>query len=390
MQAAGLGSPDCNFCESGALTYSTFAECYAAEAAFIPQVCPAGQPWQRFEPLACLYGMDCTAGCKCTAVCRSTACSVARCTLCNVCLQPNWVWQKSCSFPIRPPFICDAYCVLVFQWSQGPSIQTASYPVLSEGRVQAVEAFALVDDFATLSAQAAAAASVTTNSTDSSTSLTTPPAAVVTEAGAAASTTNTQAALPGPAAALQPVALLGTGPEASTGAAAAAAGQVGSRRMLGQPQRRHLLQACPLVNPCLVSFQSIYWLRHKAVCWLVVGGSLHSSSCNMYAALVVTRVVLPSALTTLCNVLVLQCHEQCMHNPARPSLGSRPVLPCVLVWSPAGHLNYVALGGAVPQHHSHNRCDHPCRHTCGPAWLCTGQQHSQRAQHHSAPGSNGE
>jgi hypothetical protein len=44
MQAAGLGSPDCNFCESGALTYSTFAECYAAEAAFIPQVCPAGQP----------------------------------------------------------------------------------------------------------------------------------------------------------------------------------------------------------------------------------------------------------------------------------------------------------------------------------------------------------
>lgn len=38
VQAASLGSPDCNFCESHALTYSTFAECYGAEAGFIPQV----------------------------------------------------------------------------------------------------------------------------------------------------------------------------------------------------------------------------------------------------------------------------------------------------------------------------------------------------------------
>jgi len=38
LQAANLGAPDCNFCERGALTYDTFAECYAAEAAFNPQV----------------------------------------------------------------------------------------------------------------------------------------------------------------------------------------------------------------------------------------------------------------------------------------------------------------------------------------------------------------
>lgn len=38
LQAARLGAPDCNFCESEALTYSTFAECYAAEAEFVPQV----------------------------------------------------------------------------------------------------------------------------------------------------------------------------------------------------------------------------------------------------------------------------------------------------------------------------------------------------------------
>lgn len=38
VQAASLGSPDCNFCESHALTYSTFAECYGAEAGFIPEV----------------------------------------------------------------------------------------------------------------------------------------------------------------------------------------------------------------------------------------------------------------------------------------------------------------------------------------------------------------
>lgn len=41
LQAARLGAPDCNFCESEALTYSTFAECYAAEAEFVPQVTTA-------------------------------------------------------------------------------------------------------------------------------------------------------------------------------------------------------------------------------------------------------------------------------------------------------------------------------------------------------------
>lgn len=37
-QAAQLGSPDCDFCERGTLTYDTFAECYGEAAKFIPKV----------------------------------------------------------------------------------------------------------------------------------------------------------------------------------------------------------------------------------------------------------------------------------------------------------------------------------------------------------------
>lgn len=129
---------------------------------------------------------------------------------------------------------------------QGPSIVASSYPVLLDGRVEAVQQAALIP------LDAADGAQLSSSNATSSVAA----AAGSSSAAAAAAPVFDSSSSAGIAGA-QPVAMLAGAAEVS----ATSGQQTGSRRLkgiaaavpAGATQRRQLLQTCPPANPCLVS-----------------------------------------------------------------------------------------------------------------------------------------